>query len=251
MGIFSELRILYKMVFSPVKGSTHQERLESFYKAQAGDYEAFRKRLLHGRSLLYSSLPCPKGGIWVDLGGGTGSNLDEIGPRIKDFKKVYLVDLTPSLVEVAKQRIADRGWTNVEAVIADVTEWAPPEGQVDAVTFSYSLTMIPAWYSALEQAMSILRPGGHLGVVDFTVSRKYPPTLKSGKKCVKHSWFTRHFWPVWFATDNVHPNRDHLPYLLDHLEGRSVKEGMGSVPYLTVLTGLRAPYYVFVGRKNN
>jgi S-adenosylmethionine-diacylgycerolhomoserine-N-methlytransferase len=250
MGLLSEIRILYKMIFSPVKGSTHQERLESFYREQARDYEAFRKRLLHGRTQLYRNIPCPEGGIWVDLGGGTGSNLDEIGPRIKSFRKVYLVDLTPSLVEIAKERIAARGWTNVEAVLADVTEWAPPEGTVDTLTFSYSLTMIPAWYAALEQALRILKPGGHLGVVDFYVSRKYTPTLPNSDRTRKHSWFTRHFWPIWFATDNVHPNRDHLPYLLDHLSVRFLKEGLGSVPYLTLFTRLRAPYYVFVGRRS-
>ena len=50
----------------------------------------------------------------------------------------------------------------------------PPEAPVDVVTFSYSLTMIPDWFAAIENALRMLRPGGQIGVVDFYVSRKYP-----------------------------------------------------------------------------
>ena len=52
----SELRVLYALVFHRVEGDSHQARLISFYKAQAGDYDAFRKRLLHGREALVAEL---------------------------------------------------------------------------------------------------------------------------------------------------------------------------------------------------
>ena len=45
----SEARVLYNLAVKPVTGDTHKERLESFYGDQAGDYDAFRKRLLTGR----------------------------------------------------------------------------------------------------------------------------------------------------------------------------------------------------------
>ena len=81
--------------------------------------------------------------------------------------------MSHSLLEIAKQRIAAKGWTNVETVEADATTFQPPAGPVDVVTFSYSLTMIPDWFAALENAVAIFKPGGTIGVVDFYVSRKY------------------------------------------------------------------------------
>ena len=45
---------------------------------------------------------------------------------------------------------------------------------MDVVTFSYSLTMIPDWFLAVDHAWRLLRPGGTIGVVDFYVSRKHP-----------------------------------------------------------------------------
>ena len=49
--------------------------------------------------------------MWVDLGGGTASNVEFFSKSIKDwFKAVYVVDLTPSLVKVAKKRVEDNKW---------------------------------------------------------------------------------------------------------------------------------------------
>jgi S-adenosylmethionine-diacylgycerolhomoserine-N-methlytransferase len=81
-------------------------------------------------------------GVWVDLGDGTGSNLKFLGARRDSVPKVYLVDLSPSLLVVAAKRGQERGWKNVEAVWADATTFQPPEGPADLVTLSYSLTMI-------------------------------------------------------------------------------------------------------------
>ena len=88
------------MLLKPARGADHAERLESFYAGQADSYDGFRKRLLPGREDLYQNLPVPEGGIWVDLGGGTGANLELLGPRIETLRKVYLVDLSPSLLTV-------------------------------------------------------------------------------------------------------------------------------------------------------
>jgi hypothetical protein len=42
---------------------------------QAHLYDSYRCRMLHGREPMMASMPAKKGDIWVDLGGGTGSNL--------------------------------------------------------------------------------------------------------------------------------------------------------------------------------
>ena len=70
---------------------------------------------------------------WVDMGGGTGSNLEYIAESVPKLKKAYVVDLAGSLLDVASKRMQDHGWTNAEAVEADATTWTPPEGQADVV----------------------------------------------------------------------------------------------------------------------
>lgn len=147
----------------------------------------------------------------------------------------------PSLLAVARQRVQRHGWTNVELVEADVTSFHPAESSVDVVTFSYSLTMVPNWFAAAEQAHRLLRPGGLIGVVDFYVSRKHPPP---GWR--RHGWWTRTFWPAWFARDNVFLSADHVPFLHQLFVPVHFQEHRARLPYVPLL---RVPYYTFVGRR--
>jgi len=166
--------------------------------------------------------------------------LEHFGQRIADLAKVYVVDLCPSLLAVARQRVQRHGWTNVELVEADVASFHPAEPSVDVVTFSYSLTMVPNWFAAVEQAHRLLRPGGLIGVVDFYVSRKHPPP-----GWCRHGWWTRTFWPAWFARDNVFLSADHVPFLHQHFLPVHFQEHRARLPYVPLL---RVPYYTFAGR---
>ena len=239
MALLADLRVLYHLALKPVRGKNHADRMESFYSGQADAYDDFRKRLLKGRQELYDRMEVPEGGVWVEMGGGTGSNLEYLGDRIQRLSKVYVVDLSQSLLDVAEQRAKDRGWSNVETVAADATTWQA-DGGADVVTFSYSLTMIPDWFGAIENATRLLKPTGKLGVVDFYVSRKFP-----GDAHEKHNFFTRSFWPVWFSNDNVFPSADHVPFLMRHFETEVFTEHRAKVPYLPLI---RVPYYNFIGQ---
>lgn len=242
MAFWADMKILYHMLAKPVRGDDHAQRMESFYGGQAKNYDDFRKRLLRGREELWHQLPKPEGGIWVDMGGGTGANIENFADEdIAKLSKVFVVDLSESLLKIASDRFQQRGWTNVEAVEADATKYCPPQGGADVVTFSYSLTMIPDWFAAIENAIRMLKPGGVIGVVDFYVGRKYPASdLK------KHKWLSRTLWQPWFATDNVFPSPDHLPFLRHHFEQVHLLEDRFRMPYVPLL---RTPYYAFVGRK--
>jgi S-adenosylmethionine-diacylgycerolhomoserine-N-methlytransferase len=197
--------------------------------------------MLRGRQELFDAIPAPDGGVLIEFGCGTGRNLEFLGNRIRKLRKAYLVDLSSSMLEIAKRRIVRNGWTNVEAVEADAAMFQPPEGQADVIVFSYSLTMIPPWFAALDHAHSLLKPGGTVGLVDFHVSQKYPA---SGM--VRHSLFTRTFWPFLFHLGNVFNSPDHIPYLDRRFERVSLLESRLKIPYLPIL---RVPYYIFVGKK--
>jgi S-adenosylmethionine-diacylgycerolhomoserine-N-methlytransferase len=241
MSLAAELRTLYHLTLAPIRGASHAERLESFYGPQAAAYDRFRERLLRGRQELFSSIPFTPGARWIDLGGGTAANLEYLGDRLGQLERVFVVDLSNSLLGVAKKRLDARGWRNVELICADAGQFEPPAVQVDVVSCSYSLTMMPDWFVVIDRAWELLRPGGVIGVIDFFVSRKH-----AEHGLVQHGWWSRHFWPAWFARDNVHLNPDHLPYVRRKFETVSLDQTWAPVPYLP---GLRVPYYRFVGRK--
>jgi S-adenosylmethionine-diacylgycerolhomoserine-N-methlytransferase len=239
MSMGRDLRVLWHLALAPVRGETHAERLASFYAGQASDYDDFRRRLLYGREELLASLAVAPGSRWLDMGGGTGANLEH-APWRDTCADVTVVDLCEPLLEQCRRRVASRGWRNVAVVGGDATTHTANQ-PVDLVTFSYSLTMIPDWFAAIDRAYQNLRPGGQIAVVDFFVSRKYPEPAET-----RHGWFTRSLLPVWFATDNVHPSRDHIPYLRRRFEMVRLEERLAPIPYVPLW---RAPYYLFVGRK--
>jgi S-adenosylmethionine-diacylgycerolhomoserine-N-methlytransferase len=238
--IGADFAILRQLLRGQPRSGDHQSRLEQFYRPQAEAYDRFRERLLHGRRELITALPVGDGGSVVELGGGTGRNLEFFADRLGRFSSVTLVDLCPSLLAQARTRCQRQGWSSVQCIEADATRFGPA-APVDCVYLSYSLTMIPDWFSAIDNALAMLKPGGVIGVVDFYVARKHPQP-----GCARHSAFTRHFWPLWFGHDGVHPCPDHLPYLLARTDQLSLQEGLARVPYLP---GVRTPYYRYIGRK--
>lgn len=113
--------------------------------------DSFRASFLWGRERLVQACAArleerKEKPIWVDLGGGTAENVLMMSKYmpLSSFKKIYVVDLTPSLCKVAAAKARANGWTNVEVVEGDATQFQLPGGKkADVVTFSYSLSSAP------------------------------------------------------------------------------------------------------------
>ncbi|KAJ1707908.1 Protein of unknown function DUF3419 [Aspergillus oryzae] len=270
-GLFTYVKFIYATFLKPhdKSGNGQQDALESFYKTQAGAYDATRKRLLRGREDMLGLVAAQlkfktenkelKAGkaVWVDIGGGTGYNIEAMSaflPVNEFFSHVYLVDLSPSLCQVARERFERLGWKNVSVVCQDARSFRLPEADsvdprmkstpgADLITMSYSLSMIPDYYSVVDSLPALLKPSGVLGVCDFYVqsivdvsSRNY-----TGGAFNRHvNWLGRVFWRAWFDVDRVSleaARRDYLEYRFGTVVSASERN------YL--LGGI--PYYIFVG----
>jgi S-adenosylmethionine-diacylgycerolhomoserine-N-methlytransferase len=236
--LLADSRVLWRMVRGLPRTGSAAERLQAFYAPQADRYDAFRRRLLHGREELIRRLPAAAGDVVVELGCGTGENLERFGGRLAGLRRLTLVDLCPALLEQARARACRL--SNVEVVEADVTRYQPPE-PVDCVYLSYALTMVEDWRATIANAVAMVRPGGTLGVVDFYVSSAQP--APGGRR---HPAWERWLWRRWFAHDGVRLDPGHMGQLATAMPDCQLIEGRGRLPYLP---GLAAPYYLFIGRK--
>ena len=238
MSPLAEARVLFALARGASRAGSHAEQLQRFYAPQAENYDAFRDRLLHGRRELVDLLPAAAGDRIVELGAGTGRNLEFFGPRLEQLDQFEAIDLCSALLDVARRRWANL--PNVRVVEADATRYVPAQ-PVEVVYFSYALTMIPDWRVAIDHALAMLRPGGALGVVDF-----YSPAPYDDEGRLSRRARANRFWRAWFAHDGVRLSEEHLPYLRGRLAVEVCSERAGPVPYLP---WLRVPYYIFVGRK--
>lgn len=217
---------------------SHAQKLDAFYAPQAEHYDRFRQRLLHGRDELIAAIDLPPGGTIVDLGGGTGRNIEGFGERIDRIGRYTVVDLCAPLLEQARRRARTR--PQMAVVHADAACWQPTR-PVDIVLLSYALSMMPAWRQVIANASAMLRSGGVLAAVDFHVGEPRPPAGRH-----RHGWFARRFWPAWFRHDGVRLDASTLSALCETLPDHHLVEARAAVPYLPLL---RVPYYRFLGRK--
>lgn len=237
-----DLQVLKAMWFSGIKGEQQKDKLESFYGSQAHLYDSYRHRMLHGRLPMVRRMPLdPKDRnlVWVDLAGGTGSNIEYFQKDTisTQFKEIVIVDLCESLLKIAEQRIQASGYENVRTLQGDVTEkieGLPESGTADFVSFSYALTMIPDWKKAIRNAKDLLKDSGIICICDFTV---FPQ---------EQTRVAQWFWKTLFKSDHVYLNEEHIEFLKSEFELLHFENGYGSFPYVPGL--FKCGYYVFLGR---
>ena len=232
--LVADSRVLWQLLRGRRRGGSAAERLEAFYAPQAQRYDAFRERMLHGRQELVDRMKVPRGGVVVELGGGTGSNAERFGERLSTLRRYVVVDLCAALL--AQARVRAGRYPNMEPIEADAVSYRLGE-PADGVLFSYSLTMIDDWRDAIENAVQMLKPGGTLAVVDFHL----PDPVAGGMGPME-----RRFWRAWFAHDGVMLSAEHLSHLTCVLPHHLSSERRGRIPYLP---GLLVPFYLFLGHK--
>ncbi|GME94735.1 unnamed protein product [Ambrosiozyma monospora] len=158
---------------------------------------------------------------------------------LKNFKAVYVVDLSPSLLEVAKERFAARGWNNVHCMLADACTFTIPHESADLITFSYSLSMIPTFHSAIDHVQTMLDKDGVIACVDFGVQSKVTTVGRvdtlGGLQNRHIPWVFRTFWRAWFEADRVFldpARRDYLEYRFGTLKSLNLSnDTLGKIPY--------------------
>jgi len=238
------------LVASTLKVSGHAKDMESFYKYQKEGYDTFREGLLHARGPLLEAFPLNKNGnmVWVDIGGGTARNLEFFSVDVirKYFKKIVIVDISASLLEIATKRIKAMGIEDIASVVEhDVTSDSvfhvlPSLGTVDFISMSYSFSMIPDQKAAIRNATKLLKTGGHVGIADFFLRGNYDDTLTPLFRTLRSAESTFH--KGWFSMDHVHLLSDEQ---LDDFEGLDVvwdNRFRGAIPFLPFLQPFHGVY---------
>jgi ubiquinone/menaquinone biosynthesis C-methylase UbiE len=102
----------------------------------------------------------------VDLGAGTGAVAAAAAPFCH---RVVAVDVSPAMLSVLRQKVADRGLTNVECVQAGFLSYTHSGAPADLVYTRHALHQIPDLWKAvaLERIAGFLRPSGCLQLRDL------------------------------------------------------------------------------------
>jgi ubiquinone/menaquinone biosynthesis C-methylase UbiE len=235
----SDLPVLLGLLRGMPQHGSHEQRLERFYAGQAQHYDRFRARLLGGRQELIEQLSLGAGSHVIELGAGTGANLEFFPAARRADCSFTLVDLCEPLLAKAAVRFAEA--RNVQIQHADAAQFETTR-LADVVLLSYTLSMMPNWRGVLSNCVRLLRPGGRIAVVDFHVLDATSSSLTSQR----HGWWTRTFWPRWFRHDGVELGPQRLQTLAGMFPQHDLVLCSHAMPWMG---GLRAPYYQFIGQR--
>ncbi len=148
---------------------THNDLLET--QALYGQYSGLYDRLatMPGvrawRERAAQSLSLGSGATVLEMGCGTGANLEHLRARVGQDGRVIGVDLTAAMLEAARRRVDRRGWDNVYLLQGDVTQ-LPIDTTVDAILATFVLGMVAEPERTIEDWLTHLLPGGRIASLE-------------------------------------------------------------------------------------
>jgi arsenite methyltransferase len=111
----------------------------------------------------------------LDLGSGGGIDVLLSAKRVGPTGKVYGLDMTDEMLELAEKNRAEVGATNVEFLKGFIEEVPLPDASVDVVISNCVINLSSDKQAVFNEVARILRAGGRVGVTDVVASDALAP----------------------------------------------------------------------------
>lgn len=118
----------------------------------------------------------------LDLGSGAGIDCFLAAERVGPAGSVIGVDMTPEMLERARDNARKGGFTNVEFRLGEIEALPVADSTVDVVISNCVLNLSGERPRVLAEALRVLKPGGRIMISDLVSQRPVPDFVAASKE---------------------------------------------------------------------
>jgi arsenite methyltransferase len=119
-----------------------------------------------------------KGETVLDLGSGAGFDCFLAAKKVGKEGKVIGVDMTPDMIDRARNNARKGNYTNVEFRLGEIENLPAADNSVDVVISNCVINLAPDKSRVFKEAFRVIRPGGRFMVSDIVLLKELPDPIK-------------------------------------------------------------------------
>jgi len=128
----------------------------------------------------------------LDLGSGAGFDCFLAANKVGQRGRVIGVDMTPEMLEKARENARKGNYTNVEFRLGEIENLPVADNSADIIISNCVINLAPDKKRVFKEAFRVLRPGGRLMVSDIVLPKALPEKIKNSIEayvgCIAGAW---------------------------------------------------------------